>query len=523
MLFSRIIFVSLNTLCVLSFPAFGSNTAIHLNLPTAALQNIVHQYMVRRVPSQASALGLKKPPETPKNAQSNSQPLTSPSISSPPKDSALGVKKQPETPTITKSNSQPLNAPHTSSPPKQNDPNTPNRGSKGKGPSRKDTSQPSITPDTIITTNEGDVTVKSRLINFTGCSAAQTTSINNAFVDALRLANAVGNPDLIFKGSLEPLAIYDYYGRKNDRAEVESRISDNWKRAQLPNTQWKFGDWWFQRYIDIHCDDPWGKVDPTQGCITGSWAYEAEPNTPQYGNPTDHPAISLCPKFFPEPTLDARIQEISDGVWADNDVRNLVCQGSLFLHEMFHMALRYPGSTNPNIDPGISNPRCIDKEVRGLKGKAYGPARAKYLVRLTDVGALAGSVNNDNYVFFAISLFMKNTWNIEYPIYPMADWPPDDPSSDAGIADPSPVPNGPLYSDQDFYGDVYTPPQSQSQAPATPTPNPTGTPLQKITCSSLPPGPRVTGPHGATALQPAMCGCSDGSKHMMEDPTGKCW
>ena len=167
----------------------------------------------------------------------------------------------------------------------------------------------------------------------------------------------------------------------------------------------------------------------------------------------------------------------------------------------------------------------MDRAIKGLSGLAYGPARVKYLARRQDVGALAASTNNDNYVFFAISLFMKNNWNIDYPIYPKYEWKATDADSGVGNTaniDLELVPNGPLYSDEELYGDIYIPPQSQSQAPATPASNPTGTPSQKVTCWSLPPGPRITGPHGTYALQPAMCGCSDGSKHMIKSPTGTC-
>ena len=356
MLLSFVFVATINALFALSFPASGSDNALQIKSPKAALLPIIDQRVPKQAPSPVSAVGPRKQPEVPKH-----------------------VKSEPKS----------LKSPSTSSSPKQKDPSYPRKGAKGQGPSRKNISEPPILPDTTFTTNEGNITVKSRLINFTGCSAAQTKSINLAFADALRLANSVGNPDLMWKGNVEPLAIYDYYGRKNDRAEVQNRIRgrlttpcldrplicgiDNWKRAQLPGTQWRFGDWWFKRYIEIHCDDPWGKADPKKGCISGSRAYETEPKTPAEGNPGEHPSISLCPKFFDDETLDTRIQDITDGVWNDNDVRNLVCQASHFLHEMFHMALRYPKSINPNIDPGISNPRCTSKVyLRRLKAVTLG-------------------------------------------------------------------------------------------------------------------------------------------------------
>lgn len=96
--------------------------------------------------------------------------------------------------------------------------------------------------------------------------------------------------------------------------------------------------------------------------------------------------------------------------------------------------------------------------VSGYPGKAYGPSRAKQLARIELGGPSAISINVDNYVFYAVSWYMYNVWDI-VPLKPKYGWPrlsadehyPDDsdPLGDDGST--MTVNGGAILDDQDFY------------------------------------------------------------------------
>ncbi|KAF2686442.1 hypothetical protein K458DRAFT_402078 [Lentithecium fluviatile CBS 122367] len=85
-----------------------------------------------------------------------------------------------------------------------------------------------------------------------------------------------------------------------------------------------------------------------------------------------------------------------DNVMSFNNV-----QSQIMLHELFHLGYR---SDRDSI--GVSDPRCVDRGIKGRRGLAYGPARAKWLARATQGGPQVASTNNDNYVYFLISKWM---------------------------------------------------------------------------------------------------------------------
>jgi hypothetical protein len=85
-------------------------------------------------------------------------------------------------------------------------------------------------------------------------------------------------------------------------------------------------------------------------------------------------------------------------------------QSQAMLHELFH--LQYSSDTVLRPAVGISSPRCIDRSVSGLQGKAYGPARAKYLARAQIAGPQAALSNVDNHVFFLICKWMYKTFGV---------------------------------------------------------------------------------------------------------------
>lgn len=101
----------------------------------------------------------------------------------------------------------------------------------------------------------------------------------------------------------------------------------------------------------------------------------------------------------------------------------------------------------------------MDKIYNGEK--AYGPARAKYLAKMTSGGTTVAYANNGNYIYFAISMFMESRWG-EKVTMPKASWKG---LADASITEPFPYSsvdddddgppitgNGELIPDEKFYG-----------------------------------------------------------------------
>ena len=106
-------------------------------------------------------------------------------------------------------------------------------------------------------------------------------------------------------------------------------------------------------------------------------------------------------------------------------------------------------------------------------GTVYGPALAKRLARSTQGGALAASTNNDNNVYFAISRYMMQKFNVPYPQLPTYNGKPPKVTDIADFQDsitidkdPVVIPNGTYPDDADFYGNLTLPATSTSPAPS---------------------------------------------------------
>jgi hypothetical protein len=56
----------------------------------------------------------------------------------------------------------------------------------------------SIQPSTVVTTNKGNFTIETRLTEFRGCDGKKD-KIQQAFADAIKIVNSVGNPNYIIK------------------------------------------------------------------------------------------------------------------------------------------------------------------------------------------------------------------------------------------------------------------------------------------------------------------------------------
>lgn len=124
--------------------------------------------------------------------------------------------------------------------------------------------------------------------------------------------------------------------------------------------------------------------------------------------------------------------------------------------------------------------------VSGYPGKAYGPSHAKQLARIELGDPSAICINVDNYVFYAVSWYIYNVWDI-VPLKPNYGWPrlsadelyldDSDPLGDDGST--MTVNGGAILDDQDFYaGSGCTPdggfqpagPTSAASPPPAPTP-----------------------------------------------------
>ncbi len=301
---------------------------------------------------------------------------------------------------------------------------------------------------------------------------------------------------------------------------------DNFLRAQAPSTHWKVGDWWNDRYFTITCDDPGDKDGHNCKSLGSATGYEVEPSYRKDGE--KYPLINFCPPFFEMDNLATRVENLDKGYFDKNDVRSLYSQATAFLHEMMHTSATAAG---------VSSPRCQDVQVSGYPGKAYGPARAKQLARIELGGPEATAINVDNYVFYAATWYLYQLFYV-VPKDPKYSWPRlalDEyyPSDDSTVADDfnstSSV-TGTILDDQDFYdGTNYTP--IGGFQPAGPTGLASATELipmlvtaspTNVPCSTLPPYAQATAAQagGGIALQPAMCGCGDGSIFAMTSLSG---
>ncbi|ORY13957.1 hypothetical protein BCR34DRAFT_249793 [Clohesyomyces aquaticus] len=148
----------------------------------------------------------------------------------------------------------------------------------------------SIQPSTVVTTDKGSFTIESRLTDFRGCDD-KNAIIQQAFADAIKIVNSVGNPNYITHvpaagnpdrdpDSLKPKGkeVYDYWGSKDnwDQSGAFNSLAGNYARAQVGGTEGWLGDWWYDRYFQIVCDDPLARCSKE-----GLAAYQNDPETKQ--------------------------------------------------------------------------------------------------------------------------------------------------------------------------------------------------------------------------------------------------
>jgi hypothetical protein len=192
------------------------------------------------------------------------------------------------------------------------------------------------------------------LWKFVGCDGNQQSQIKQAFNDA-RIILAVGAEQVDFNSA----AALEYWGPPQYTQPYRDRIINNYVRAVADHGA--VGDWWYDRYIEIHCDD----LAPRNGCFfrkpDGSQGQAAAYMFNSGGfNGNTYPIMNFCPGYFSvlKPhadvvarmkagtldrfsTLDMRSQgKCPSSAWtflATKTDRNVTI-ASTFLHEMMHIS-----------------------------------------------------------------------------------------------------------------------------------------------------------------------------------------
>ncbi|KAI9697787.1 MAG: hypothetical protein M1836_004463 [Candelina mexicana] len=285
------------------------------------------------------------------------------------------------------------------------------------------------TNDTAPLAERDGLTSRTELIGFAGCSPKDKADINQAFKDAIMIVKGMGTPDDI---NFNHLLTVDYFGRFGENKNFQTNIKNNFRRVQAMDGHWNLGDAFYNRMWSIHCDDPGDKDGPRCNLPHRPVAYHVDAHDPKLKN--DHPVINFCKRFFNDlrPTSEV-IEDIDQGRFCcpKTSTQSMKSQGSHFLHEMFHT--KYENSRSSGRGGGISDPQCIDYQVPGYPGLAYTPQRAKWLAKAQLAGAGVAYKNVDNYVYYAIGIFMWRKWK-EVPWLPKAKWDPNNKKQPSRLA-----------------------------------------------------------------------------------------
>ncbi|KAF2728714.1 hypothetical protein EJ04DRAFT_528414 [Polyplosphaeria fusca] len=252
---------------------------------------------------------------------------------------------------------------------------------------------------------QDDVTIQTTFKIDQACSSEQRQIIEQGQRDALELANAVFDDCSELKTTAdharcinwESQAVGEYFGPKAMNRGERQRIFDTFDKATNMKRSW-FGDWWNDRYVWVFCNDPRNKCKGPAYTITNNVLY-AE--------------IVYCPLFFTNLTnhqdLVNEIKNDKSGQKRLN-VRNLRSRATTVLHEWLHIK---------NFPTTVCEGGCSDTVQKiGPNGDesvlTYKAGRSK-LLAAKDVSLAART--NDNYVYFAMSLWMQRNFGT-YPPYP---------------------------------------------------------------------------------------------------------
>ncbi|KAI9758934.1 MAG: hypothetical protein M1840_003623 [Geoglossum simile] len=247
------------------------------------------------------------------------------------------------------------------------------------------------------------------LFEFVGCDSYKKTQINQAFNDA-RITLAVGAEQIDWNSA----AALEYWGPPEYTEPYRDRITQNYVRAVADEGWW--GDWWYDRYIEVHCDDLSDNCNFTRPDGTEARAAAYMYNSGGFGGNT-YPIFNFCPGFFDVLRPHAEVvQDMKSGSLDRFSALEMRSQASTFLHEMTHV------SKQSGENRFIGDPAVVDNRIylpNGRRVDAYKPALAKYLAKTGPLGADLASRNSDNYAFYALARFLQKEFG-DYPHKPVA-------------------------------------------------------------------------------------------------------
>lgn len=270
--------------------------------------------------------------------------------------------------------------------------------------------------------------------NITGCDPnTQQPVLEQAQRDALTLAKAA-------LADVRPLstldaddftidffsqAAMDYFGDPIANTKYQQRIIDTFYRATIAYRGRGWSDWWNDRYVDVTCTDVHNECGPTTP------AYNV------YDPKLQYPQIVYCPVFFSElkshSSLVAAIKADGDGKLKQN-IRNLRSQATTVLHEWLHIGLYDANYTSAICEGGCQDTEILIGPKPGIQIRAYKAGRSKLLAFRNPQAAAR---NNDNYVYYAMSQFMQETFD-QYPEYPTMWDPTLSPADSQKVEDSQP-------------------------------------------------------------------------------------
>ena len=132
-------------------------------------------------------------------------------------------------------------------------------------------------------------------------------------------------------------------------------------RATATYRGWGWSDWWNDRYVDVHCDDP------AKACSDSSAAYTYTPDAAD----GKHPRVVYCPAYFNVLKGHSdRVNTIKNDKTGQlkQNVRNMRSQATTTLHKWLHICLY-----DNNISSEICVGGCDDTKqtIGGVTIKTY--------------------------------------------------------------------------------------------------------------------------------------------------------
>ncbi|KAF2108591.1 hypothetical protein BDV96DRAFT_605644 [Lophiotrema nucula] len=270
-------------------------------------------------------------------------------------------------------------------------------------------SLPLLAASLAVRQDDGDVHIQTTFQIDQGCSKDQTKIIEQGQKDALELAKAVFDDCSELKTTAdhhkcinwESQAVADYFGPKAMNRGQRERIYDTFNKA-IDTKRHFWSDWWNDRYVFVFCRDI------RKACRDDSPGYTLT-NDATHG----YPYIVYCPAFFKSlsdhQTLVDKIKKDESGQKKLN-VKNLRSRATTVLHEWLHIK----GYSSTVCEGGCDDTDQWIGPNGNEKVQTYKAGRTKLLAS-KDVEKAART--NDNYAYFAMSMWMQKNFDT-YPPYP---------------------------------------------------------------------------------------------------------